>query len=404
MKNWGGTMDTVDTMVGSVSTKQYSYKADNSSVARVDWVDYAKGFCIILVVMMHSTLGVQKAAGDIGWLGYLVEFARPFRMPDFFMISGLFLGLVINRPWLRYFDRKIVHFLYFYILWVTIQFAIKAPVWFAEGASITELALKYVTVFVEPFGTLWFIYMLPVFFIVTRLLKSVPWWAMMLGAAVLQILPIHVGHLLVDEFASRYVFFLGGYLFATNIFKMADWIKLHTSLAIAGLAAWAIINGVFVFAKVPDFSGFSEYIGQNLKITSLADLPIISLCLGVVGGLAIITIATLLSELSWTGFLKFLGRNSIVIYLAFFLPMAISRTILLKFASFLDIGTISAIVTFAGVIGPVILYGLIQYTGLGKFLFERPEWAKLEKTSSSTATLHSGDDNKPSPRLLNPAE
>lgn len=25
---------------------------------RIPWVDYAKGICIILVVMMHSTLGV----------------------------------------------------------------------------------------------------------------------------------------------------------------------------------------------------------------------------------------------------------------------------------------------------------------------------------------------------------
>ena len=29
---------------------------------RVDWVDYAKGFCIVMVVMMHSTLGVELAA------------------------------------------------------------------------------------------------------------------------------------------------------------------------------------------------------------------------------------------------------------------------------------------------------------------------------------------------------
>ena len=34
--------------------------------SRVDWVDYAKGICIILVVMMHSTLGVEKAMGETG--------------------------------------------------------------------------------------------------------------------------------------------------------------------------------------------------------------------------------------------------------------------------------------------------------------------------------------------------
>ena len=31
---------------------------------RVDWVDYAKGICIVFVVMMHSTLGVEAAAAS----------------------------------------------------------------------------------------------------------------------------------------------------------------------------------------------------------------------------------------------------------------------------------------------------------------------------------------------------
>lgn len=58
---------------------------------RVDWVDYAKGFCIIFVVMMHSTLGVEAVVGHQGWLHMVVAFALPFRVPDFFLISGSFL-------------------------------------------------------------------------------------------------------------------------------------------------------------------------------------------------------------------------------------------------------------------------------------------------------------------------
>lgn len=368
----------------------------SSSKMRVDWVDYAKGFCIILVVMMHSTLGVEKAAGSTGWLGLVVEFARPFRMPDFFMISGLFLGLVISRPWLRYFDRKVVHFFYFYVLWVTIQFAFKAPVWMGEGLGVSELITKYLMVFVEPFGTLWFIYMLPVFFVITRLLKSVPWWAMLAGAALLQIAPIHTGALLVDEFASRYVFFLLGYLGATRIFMIAEWVRKNAMISTMLLVAWAVINGLIVFAPIP------EFVSGVLPLKSLADFPVLNLALGGLGALAIITVSTLLSKLSWTGFLEFLGKNSIVVYLAFFLPMAISRAILLKFAPFLDIGSVSALVTISGVVGPVIFYGLIQWTGWGKFLFERPEWAKLEKASPKKATLHTQDDRAPG--LLHPAE
>src|SRR6478736_6788627 len=92
---------------------------------RVAFVDYAKGLCIIMVVMMHSTLGVEKAAGAEGWLNLVVAFAMPFRMPDFFLISGLFLANVIDRDWREYLDRKLIHFGYFYLIWMTIQLGFK---------------------------------------------------------------------------------------------------------------------------------------------------------------------------------------------------------------------------------------------------------------------------------------
>ena len=76
---------------------------------RVAWVDYAKGICIVMVVMMHSTLGVGAAAGGEGFFHAVVAFAKPFRMPDFFLLSGLFLSCVIDRDWRTYLDRKVVH-------------------------------------------------------------------------------------------------------------------------------------------------------------------------------------------------------------------------------------------------------------------------------------------------------
>ena len=124
--------------------------------ARVAWVDYAKGFCIIMVVMMHSTLGVEKAAGAEGWMHAVVAFAKPFRMPDFFMISALFLARVIDRDWRTYLDKKVIHFAYFYALWLTIQFVVKAPGIVAE-AGLTGAIEAYLVSFIDPFGTIWFI-------------------------------------------------------------------------------------------------------------------------------------------------------------------------------------------------------------------------------------------------------
>ena len=143
--------------------------------ARIDWVDYAKGICIVMVVMMHSVLGVEAAAGQTGFMHVFVAFARPFRMPDFFLISGLFLSVVIDRDWRTDLDRKVVHFAYFYVLWVTIQFGFKAPA-FAAESGWTHVGMLYLESFIEPFGTLWFIYLLPVFFVVTKAVRARRRW------------------------------------------------------------------------------------------------------------------------------------------------------------------------------------------------------------------------------------
>jgi len=85
----------------------------------------------------------------------------------------------------------------------------------------------------------------------------------------------------------------------------------------------------------------------------------------------------LLSTRGWALPLRYAGENSIVIYLAFFLPMATTRAALLKFAPGLDLGVVALIVTAAGVVTPLILHMLVRNTPLG-FLFKRPDWAKLQ--------------------------
>jgi len=322
---------------------------------RVAWVDVAKGLCIIMVVMMHSTLGVEKAAGQEGWLHAFVSFAQPFRMPDFFLISGLFLARVIDRPWRGYLDKKVVHFVYFYLLWVLIQGAFKWP-GLAMAEGLPAVAEAMLLALVEPFGTLWFIYLLPVFFVVTKLVRAVPAWAVLGAAALLEMLPIHTGWTVPDEFAGRYVYFLIGFYGAPWIFALAERAAARVPAALAGLAAWAVLNGVAVAAGI-------------------AQAPGVSLALGLVGAAAIVTVAALLDKAPAAAPLRYAGRHSIAVYLAFFLPMAVTRTVLLKLGVF-DIGTVSLIVTAAAVIAPLVLHALVQPTPL-RFLFERPAWARL---------------------------
>ena len=300
---------------------------------------------------MHSVLGVELAAGQTGFMHVLVAFAKPFRMPDFFLISGLFLSVVIDRDWRTYLDRKVVHFAYFYVLWVTIQFGFKAP-GFAAESSWAHVGFLYLESFIEPFGTLWFIYLLPIFFVVTKATRKWPPLLIWTVLALLETAHIETGWTAIDEFCARFVYFYSGYICADYVFALSDRARARPSLAVIGLALWALVNGGLVWF------GLSEW-------------PLVSLLLGLAGACAIVIMGTLLARAHWLDFLRFCGEHSIVIYLAFFLPMAATRTLLLRAGPIHDIGTISLLVTIVGVFGALAIWRGALAVG-ANFLFERP--------------------------------
>ncbi len=137
------------------------------------------------------------------------------------------------------------------------------------------------------------------------------------------------------------------------MFKLSDRARAHPFAALTGLALWALINGGVVAA------GFSEW-------------PLVSLALGFAGATAIIVTGTLLARMRWLNVLRYCGEHSIVIYLAFFLPMVIARVTLLRTGVIHDIGTISLIVTIAGVLGALLIWRAALAVH-ANFLFERPE-------------------------------
>ncbi|WP_310621987.1 acyltransferase family protein [Flexibacterium corallicola] len=324
---------------------------------RVDWVDYAKGICIIFVVMMHSTLGVEAALGSTGWMGDLVAFAKPFRMPAFFMISGLFIVRTVQQNWVTYLDRKLLHFAYFYILWLSIQFVLKLPSFTGEYGW-SEVLKLYLLSFIEPFGTLWFIYILPLFFISIKLLhdSKVPALIAICSTIGMQVANVDSGWLVLDNFTQYFIYFYIGFSFSPLIFKVASRVKEQKSLASLFLVFWAFLNGYLVFY------------GEDTH-------PAVSLCLGGLGAIAVVCVSALITKARGFAFIRGCGRNSLVIYLSFFFPMAVSRMVLP--AIFPSIDVLSALVTFSAVCGPLLLWWCIQKYGLGKFLFARPGWAHM---------------------------
>lgn len=332
---------------------------------RVNWVDYGKGICIILVVMMHSTLNYGEMVHGTGWMHDVVAYAQPFRMPDFFLIAGLFLSRSINGPLRDYIDRKVIHFAYFYGLWLLIQTLVfEADLLLTDPAAIPMIFLKQL---VFPASSLWFIHQLLVFYVVTRLLRKVPVLGVFAGAVVLHTAfyagMVETGWSVTNRFANWYVYFFAGYAFAPIVFSFADKVRERAPVAMMGLAAWALGNGLLVGAGV-------------------SHLPVVSLLMGFAGAFAIVAVAALLSKFSVGDAVRYAGKHSIVIYLTFFIPMKAAQKILAQTGIVPDIGTACLMVLVFAVAAPLIFHRLIKSTPL-IFLYERPDIIRLDSSKKS---------------------
>jgi len=88
----------------------------------MEWVDYARGIAIILVVYRHTMVGLQRSAQEVPSLLYNIqEFLVNVRMPVFFVLSGIFLGRsLFNKSKTTLIKKKAATLLYPYLLWTIV--------------------------------------------------------------------------------------------------------------------------------------------------------------------------------------------------------------------------------------------------------------------------------------------
>ena len=253
-------------------------------------------------------------------------------------------------------------------LWVLITLLAKAGV--LEIATPTFFLTAYLWTFVQPFSSMWFIYILPLLFLTARLTRTIPSSIVLSAALVLHVAAASFpgdnvyamgsamsGWTILDSFSLYLLFFLAGHFQRDRIFRFAAASALRPGLALGGLAAWALLNlegVVYGFARVPG----------------------LTVIFGLVGAFAVVVLSSLLAGARWMRWLAYCGRHSLIIYLAFVLPMGAARVVALKSGLIPSIGWLSLFVTVVAIAVPLVVNALTRGTHLA-FLFRRPAWARL---------------------------
>ncbi len=332
---------------------------------RINWVDHAKGVCIVLIVAMYTTSSYGDLIQHDSWMTPVVAWTSPFLIPAFFVLAALFLNLSLFGSTKRFFDRKILHFAYFYMVWLLIQKAtldasllVNAP---------TAFLIDVLKALVEPTDSLLLVYMLVVFHAVTRLVRFFPARKVFIAAALAQIAFatgwIDTGWNVANMFGAWYVFFFAGFVAAPQVFELAERVSAHTKPLWNVLIGWAVANAAFV-------------------VLSVAGLPLISLALGFSGTAAIIVLGIQLNRIAWLAMIGHTGRHCLIVYLTFLIPMTVLQHGFAANGGVGNAGLACLTITLGAIVLPLVFYRLVRETPLN-VLYRRPRRLRLMNTRNS---------------------
>jgi uncharacterized membrane protein YcfT len=326
--------------------------------SRVQWLDHARGLSILLIVLLHSTYALEGVVAT-GPVAQLIDLVRPFRLPALFFLSGLFLAKVIDTPWRDFADRRLLHYAYFYALWATIEFAALKGTRAAQGQMPADAGWQYAMLFVNPHGPLWFIYALPFFFLMARLVRGIPAWVVLPVAALLSVLPIETGWVITDRLASRFVYFYAGYVFAQPTKALGLFVQRQRLPVLIGLLAWSMAHVAL------------------MRLAQWHEAELTAFVLGVAGVVALVVIGAWVAALRGMGWLAYIGSHSLTVFLAFPLLLIVTRKLLQLARIELNGDLMILLMASGAIVGGLILERLVRHTPL-KFLFQRPRWARLQ--------------------------
>jgi fucose 4-O-acetylase-like acetyltransferase len=362
-------------------------KAFNLSIlakSRLAWVDYLKGIAIVLVVYRHVLIGIQRsvAAAQAGGASIpsVPEFLEKanmiffsFRMPLFFILSGIFIsGSLAKRSLGKVIAIKFDNLLYPYFVWVFLQVTLQILLGSNTNSNRTLINYTYILYQPRALDQFWYLPALfnttVIYLLVKTYLRPPVWGQFLIGLLLYFCSPFLHSISMISDWMEFYLFFALGDAISAFFFKES------TQRILKNPYSLLLISPLFFLTQL--------YYLAHLTEPGKADFLVIAL----IGCLSMFILSFRMQSWKILPFLRIIGYHSLYIYVTHVFVAGLVRLSLTKFLGIHNPYILLFTGIFFSVTIPIIFYNLLVLDGPLWFLFSfkrkqpRPSPGKISLT------------------------
>ncbi len=364
--------------------------------SRLRWIDYARGIAITLVCYRHVFEGSKEAGipvGDYNFLEYFNIFFYSFRMPLFFIISGLFFARSLQKKGLKlYVETRARTILYPYFLWGMLQLTLQ--MFFTKYTNSHPTVSSYLDLLYQPreCAQFWYLYALfnvSILYSFIRYFFKLPsLYNIILGLVFFYLSSLiyqqNINAGFVFDILHYYIFFAVGDFLCSYLLDEKNQKNLESGKRL-------------LFILLPFGAGQVYFLLENLHHTTPKYMhvefyqPFVFLLIALTGCTFIIHLTFYLQKKNSLKWINILGRNSLYIYVSHVIVFAFVRIVLSQFLGIQNVAIIILSGMASGLLVPILLYRLAEIWNL-RWIFTLEKKMEGEvrapKNSSAASASH----------------
>jgi fucose 4-O-acetylase-like acetyltransferase len=332
------------------------------------WVDYARGICIILVCYRHTYEGLTNAAvlqaEHYPLLKYLNVFFFSFRMPLFFIVSGIFIGLSLQRKGVMEYIKDRFRFIFYpFLIWGVVQITLQLL--FKDYVNADREPMDYLYLLIAPrkIEQFWYLnalFNVGVLYAILKIkAKFKAWHQLILGLALYAIAAICTIKYIDIGFFSDVFFFY-------PFFALGD---ILSHLIVNANNKSFIASRKMFFLWLPVFFA-AQYYFTSINLEHNNDYyiqhfrPELYAIIALTGCVFVVNISFLLQHFNMVRFLRVIGYHSLYIYIMHLMIIAAFRAFYLKVLHGQNLPLFMTAGVILGIFIPIIFYNLAEKAGL----------------------------------------